>query len=217
MTSGVRRGRAAFLLSAVALFAAAPAAAQVSGQTADRPSAPPPLAADGMASRFPVAPRIVAIGDLHGDLAATRRALRLAGAIDARDRWIGGTLVVVQTGDQLDRGDDERAILQLFDRLAGEAAAAGGAFHVLNGNHELMNAQLDLRYITAAGFADFASVGKAMHGADSTLAAYHAAQRGRVVAFRPGGEYALMLAKRNTIAIVGENVFVHGGVLPQHA
>jgi hypothetical protein len=174
-------------------------------------------AADGLPTHFPAAPRIVAIGDVHGDLDATRRALRLAGAIDATDRWIGGNLVVVQTGDQLDRGDEERAILRLFERLAVEAATAGGAFHALNGNHELMNALLDLRYVTDGGFGDFSDVGAAEHAADSALFAYHAAQRGRVVAFRPGGEYARLLAQRNTIAMVGDNVFVHGGVLPPHA
>ena len=55
--------------------------------------------------------RIVAFGDVHGDLEAARGALRLAGAIDEQDRWIGGDLIVVQTGDQLDRGDQEQAIL----------------------------------------------------------------------------------------------------------
>src|SRR5690606_26650725 len=80
------------------------------------------------------ATRVVAIGDLHGDLSATRAALRLAGAIDERDRWVGGRLVVVQTGDQLDRGDDEPEILALFERLAVEAEAAGGAVHSLLGN-----------------------------------------------------------------------------------
>ncbi len=73
--------------------------------------------------RYPAAERIVAIGDLHGDLEVTQRVLRLAGAIDENDRWIGGDLVVVQTGDQLDRGDDERAILDLFARLRDEAEA----------------------------------------------------------------------------------------------
>ena len=42
--------------------------------------------------------RIVAFGDVHGDLEAARGALRLAGAIDEQDRWIGGDLIVVQTG-----------------------------------------------------------------------------------------------------------------------
>ena len=99
--------------------------------------------------------RIVAFGDVHGDLEAARGALRLAGAIDEQDRWIGGDLIVVQTGDQLDRGDQEQAILDLFERLRIESEAAGGAFHALLGNHELMNARVDLRYVTDGGFADF--------------------------------------------------------------
>ena len=40
--------------------------------------------------------------------------------------------------------------------------------------------------------------------------------RGRAAAFLPGGSWALKLAKRNLIAIVGDTVFVHGGVLPSH-
>ncbi|MBW1907596.1 MAG: hypothetical protein JRJ24_20325 [Deltaproteobacteria bacterium] len=42
-------------------------------------------------TRYPPAQHIVAIGDLHGDLEATRAALHLAGAIDEDDRWVGGT------------------------------------------------------------------------------------------------------------------------------
>jgi hypothetical protein len=188
------------------------------------------------ASVQPAAPRIVAFGDVHGDLEATRIALRLAGAIDDEDRWIGGDLVLVQTGDQLDRGDEERAILHLFARLMREAQAAGGAFHALNGNHELMNSQLDFRYITVGGFEDFADLdpfeGAALGMGDegpegegeaeldeiqAFWARYDASERGRAAAFKPGGPYALMLAERNTIVQVGENVFVHGGVLPDHA
>lgn len=167
------------------------------------------------ASRFPAVPRIVAIGDLHGDLAATRRALQLAGAVDENDRWVGGNLVVVQTGDQLDRGDQEREILDLLSRLSEEASRAGGALHVLNGNHELMNAALDFRYVTPAGFAEFDEFARGVE-IDSLLASYPEEQRGRVVAFRPGGPYANLLAERNAVVIVGRNVFVHGGVEPRH-
>ena len=99
--------------------------------------------------------RIVAFGDVHGDLEAARGALRLAGAIDDQDHWIGGELVVVQTGDQLDGGDQEQEILDLFERLRIESEAAGGAFHALLGNHDLMNARLDLRYVTDGGYAEF--------------------------------------------------------------
>jgi hypothetical protein len=164
----------------------------------------------------PGAPRIIAFGDVHGDLEATRAALRLAGAIDERDRWIGGRLVVVQTGDQLDRGPHEREILHLFERLRREAPRAGGAFHALNGNHELMNALLDLRYVTDDGFRAFADLAPADADTDSVLAVFPPERRGRAAAFRPGGRYALLLAGRNTILVLGDNVFVHGGVLPAH-
>ena len=159
--------------------------------------------------------RIVAFGDVHGDLDATRTALRLAGAIDQDDRWVGGRLVVVQTGDQLDRGDDERAILDLFDRLRVEAAEAGGGFHALLGNHELMNARGDLRYVTPAGFTDFGEA-PANSAEDPWAAQFEPYERGRMAAFLPGRPYAMLLAERNVILQVDKTVFVHGGVLPAH-
>lgn len=173
--------------------------------------------------------RIVSFGDVHGDLEATRSALRLAGAIDEQDRWIGGDLIVVQTGDQLDRGDEEQAILDLFERLRVESRAAGGAFHALLGNHELMNARGDLRYVTDGGFADF--VGAAEYDPSDSLEVWDREsgtfvpaslsdfaphQRARMAAFMPGGPYADLLAHRQVILQIGDNVFVHGGVLPHH-
>lgn len=162
--------------------------------------------------RFPAADRIVAVGDLHGDLASTREALRLAGAMDEKDRWVGGKLVLVQVGDQLDRGDDEPEILRLLSTLAAEAVRSGGAVHVLNGNHEIMNVAGDLRYVTDDGLRDYASV-----PADTKLPpGVPAEARGRAAAFLPGSEIARRLAERNTVAIVGDTLFAHAGVLPKH-
>ena len=168
------------------------------------------------ASRLPAPPRLVAIGDVHGDFAATQAVLRLAGATDEQDRWIGKDLVVVQTGDQLDRGDGERQILDLLERLQGEAKAAGGALHVLNGNHELMNSAGDLRYVTAGGYLDFEDV-PGVDKADPRAADVPPQMRGRLLAFAPGGPYARKLATRPVVLIVGDSVFAHGGVLPAHA
>lgn len=189
--------------------------APVAGTPAAPRAEPVPVEAPSLPTRLPAPPRLVAIGDVHGDLAATRRVLRLAGAIDDQDRWIGGSLVVVQTGDQLDRGDDEQAILDLFERLRVEAQAAGGAFHALVGNHEVMNVAGDLRYVTPGGFADF----EGLPGLDldlPALAGLPPAARSRAAAFAPGGPYARLLAQRNTVVIVGPTVFVHAGVLPRH-
>ena len=65
------------------------------------------------------------------------------------------TLDLVQVGDQLDRGDNEIQILYFLERLQKEADAAGGALHILNGNHETMNVGGRLRYATAQGRVDF--------------------------------------------------------------
>lgn len=149
--------------------------------------------------------RIVAFGDVHGDLSATRRALRLAGAIDAQDRWIGGHLVVVQVGDQLDRGGDDRKILDLFERLRVEARRVGGSFDALVGNHEIMNASGDLRYVTDKGFADFEGAAP-VDPTDSLLERFDARTRARMAALLPGRPYALLLAQGDLIHVDGDNV-----------
>ncbi len=157
---------------------------------------------------------VVAVGDLHGDLAATRAVLRAAGLIDGDDHWIGGNTVLVQTGDELDRGDDEPAILLLFDRLAVEAARAGGAVYALLGNHEIMNVLGDFRYVTEGGFRAFALPEGVRP--PSEIASLPAKVQGRAYAFAPGGPWARRLAGRNVVVVVGDTVFVHGGILPEH-
>ena len=98
---------------------------------------------------FPQPERLVAIGDLHGDVKATREALRAARVLHTtRDEWVGGETVVVQVGDQLDRGDNELPVLALLHRLQVQASNAGGAVHILAGNHESMNARGNFRYAT---------------------------------------------------------------------
>lgn len=41
--------------------------------------------------------RIVAMGDLHGDLHNTKKILRLAGLINDKEQWSGGDTIYVQT------------------------------------------------------------------------------------------------------------------------
>jgi hypothetical protein len=141
--------------------------------------------------------RVVAIGDLHGDYDAARDALRAAGVLGGDGHWSGGTTTLVQTGDVLDRGDGESKILTLLDQLADEAPKAGGQVVLLIGNHELMNAAHDFRYVTPGGKRDF--------------------DGDREHEVGPGGVWAKRFAKHNVIAIVGDTVFSHAGVLPAWA
>lgn len=194
-----------------------PAPGGSSKAAAPAASSSPHLAPVTLSARIsrPAPERIVAIGDLHGDLDVTRRALRLAGAIDDKDAWSGGGLDLVQTGDEVDRGDDDRKILDLFERLKGEAKKAGGEVIALAGNHELMNADLDFRYVTPGAYTAFADV----HPNDATIAKVGARDEktlGRASAFAPGGPYAKMISERPIVVKVGDTVFVHGGVLPRH-
>jgi hypothetical protein len=154
-----------------------------------------------LALRVAMPKRAVAIGDLHGDLNAARAALRTAGAIDATDKWIGGDLTIIQTGDILDRGDGESQILALFAKLATDARASGGQVIQLLGNHELMNAAHDFRYVTPGGKRDF--------------------DGDREHELAPGGTWAKQLATHNVIAVVptagGDTVLSHAGVTAEWA
>lgn len=198
----------------------APADALPSAETADQPPDDGHIVPESAASRPPgavLAPvaRLVAIGDVHGDISALRSALQLALVIDEADHWVGGATTVVQVGDQLDRGDDEQAILDWLEVLATEARDAGGAVYPMLGNHETMNVELDLRYVTEGGYADFADV--SFDPDDPLIAGYPATEQGRVAAFRPGGPYAQLLSRHVIALVVGQTAFVHGGLLPEHA
>lgn len=213
--------RFAFGLVALVCVSACDRDAAPRPATADTPAAasggklPSPMGID----RTPAGERVVAIGDVHGDLEATRAALRLAGVMDAEDHWSGGNDTLVQTGDQLDRGDDEGEIIDLLDRLEKEAEAAGGKVVVLNGNHETMNVRLDFRYVTPNGYEDFqgeAAPPSLAPAVRTALDRMSSETRGRAAAFIPGGRMARKLAENDVVAVVGDSVFVHGGVLPKH-
>ncbi|MBK6518342.1 MAG: metallophosphoesterase [Polyangiaceae bacterium] len=206
------RSRSAAIARARTLFAtlalAAVACNQGAAATSTGSAAPAASTLAPTSNVYPAPKRIVAFGDVHGDLDATKRALKLGGVIDDQARWSAGDLFVVQVGDQLDRGDDDRAILDLFTSLEQQAKAAGGTFLVLNGNHEVMNAQLDFRFVTPGSYATFSELtsdAKAVRKQPEE-------RRGRAAAFNPGGPYAKQMAARPIFAIVGDSVFVHGGI-----
>ena len=116
--------------------------------------------------------RIVVIGDLHGDWRATIRALKTANLVGITDEkndrgkliWKGGSTVVVQMGDQVDRKNrdnsnndeaSEERIIRLFDYLHRQALKEGGGVYSLLGNHELMNVEGDFSYASPDGIKYF--------------------------------------------------------------
>ncbi|KAK4533157.1 hypothetical protein CCYA_CCYA15G4014 [Cyanidiococcus yangmingshanensis] len=180
--------------------------------------------------RRPAVRRLVALGDVHGDLNALKKCLRLADVINERDEWTGADTVVVQVGDIFDRGDAERAVLHFLDALDRLAHGSGGAVYRLLGNHEIMNVDLDFRYVTPGGFAEFRLrdrelAGRALEKAYRTLPpayrqrvrALPPEKRARALALAPGCPTARLLAERGLLVlIIGGTLFVHGGLRPEH-
>mmetsp|Transcript_12607 Transcript_12607/g.35169 ORF Transcript_12607/g.35169 Transcript_12607/m.35169 type:complete len:409 (-) Transcript_12607:1856-3082(-) len=161
--------------------------------------------------------RVVAIGDVHGDLQKTVAALKLAGVLsisaEGAPVWCGGDTVVVQLGDILDRGDHEIQILHLFLRLKEQAKEQGGDVFLLNGNHESLNICGDFRYVTSGGFVESARVA----GLPPEMAGKFQAQlKARVALFAPGGPIARELANSYTALQINDTVFAHGGIMPHH-
>jgi len=101
--------------------------------------------------------RLVAIADVHGaypQLVALLQSVRL---IDTRLRWIGGSALLVQTGDVIDRGAQSRECLDLLMALETQAPKNGGAVIPLLGNHEVMNLMGQLGYVTPEIYRSFAT------------------------------------------------------------
>lgn len=181
------------------------AAALLAGTGAERP-----LALGVQATR---PQRLVAIGDLHADIANARRAFRLAGATDEQDAWIGGSLTVVQMGDLIGRGSDDRAVLDFVLDLQEKAKAGGGTLHVILGNHEVFAARPDHRWVDPGAFAAFATI-PGLDLRNARVTALPAIERARFAALMPGGYYSKRLAAFPAVLKIGGTVFAHGGVLP---
>lgn len=175
---------------------------------------------------LPPVKRIIAIGDIHGDLNLAIRSFKLASLIDDNHNWIANPpdTVVVQIGDQIDscrpipgifdcqrerREYDEAndvRVLAFFDQMDRKAREKGGAVYSLIGNHELLNCE---------GIFDYVSYENYYHFKYQDSHQTYEGPSGRLQAFRPGGPLAKSLACRmKSVIIIGSTLFVHAGILP---
>jgi hypothetical protein len=80
------------------------------------------------------------------------------------------------------------------------------------GNHELMNVQGDMRYVSYQGFKEFENYKKP----DGTI--IKDGEEARRWAFKPGNQISEFLACTRQVAlIIGTNLFVHAGIIPKLA
>lgn len=181
------------------------------------------------------ATRIVAVGDVHGDLQALVSILRELGLIDGENRWSGADATLVQTGDLLDRGHEVREVMDLMMALQAEAPERGGRVVVLLGNHEAWNLLGDLQDASPKAFASFMeddSDDRRLEAArehrrwanrqrenlssvkdeESWLEAHPPGFVEYLEAIGPGRRYGRWLRSLPAVAKVGDTVFVHGGI-----
>lgn len=169
-----------------------------------------------MPSTLPPASRILVLGDIHGDFNMLIHLLRLGKVINKSQEWIGGETVVVQVGDQIDscrptnardclnkdythndKAEDIK-VLMFMTELHNKAEKDGGAIYSLIGNHELMNVDGDMSYVSYANLNEFGG------------------EYRRQIAFKPGNKMANYLAcTRKMALIIGSNLFVHAGFEPE--
>jgi len=175
---------------------------------------------------LPACQRLIAIGDIHGDLDLAIKSFKLAKLIDQHYNWIADppNTIVVQVGDQIDScraipnvfechlkpySDDrveDMSVIEFFNAMHEKAARVGGAVYSLLGNHELMNSDGRFDYVSYNNQHNFyyENNGQVYNGSE-----------GRSAAFRPGGPVAKMLAcTRKAVLVVGSTMFVHAGMLP---
>ena len=197
-----------------------------------------PLVAQGTA-------RLVAIGDIHGEIDGFKRILQAAGLADATGRWTGRRAQLIQTGDYTDRGTGTRAVLDLLMALEQQARRDGGRAFALLGNHEVMNLIGDTRDVTREIFATFADANseKKRNEAWQQYARLGAAKlaQGEPVpevyrqtreawmtmhppgyveyreAFAPRGKYGAWLRDKPIVTEVNGNIFMHAGISPARA
>ena len=175
--------------------------------------------------------RVVAFGDVHGAYEDWTALLRETGVVDAQLNWSGGNTHLVSLGDLIDRGPGSRQVVELLMRLEQQAEKAGGAVHMVLGNHEVMVMTGDLRYVSQQEFAAFAKDENAAErnelyaqyrryntgGDDATVRAsfdqqYPPGFLALRQAYSSKGALGSWLLRQPFVIKVNDKVYMHGGI-----
>jgi hypothetical protein len=183
---------------------------------------------DYIPAKIPAVPRIIVLGDIHGDYELAVNLLKIGKVIDNNFNWIGGNTYVVQVGDQIDRcrpinglqcdnpattykdEPSDTKILKLFTDLHKKAKLSGGAVISLLGNHEIMNSMGNMSYVSHMGIKEYDNYRDPNNPSIEFKNGHHA----RIHAFKPGNEMSkFMGCTRVPVLIIGSNIFVHAGMV----
>jgi len=143
----------------------------------------------------PVPDRIVAVGDVHGDIRALASILLDRDLIDKKGHWTGEDCHLVLVGDVVKRHDDAHLLMEFLLRLESESELDGGKVHSLLGNQDVAVRCRKGR------IQPLEQLFRPWTGSGSMRDEFPAMMR-----------YACWLRRRNTILRMGETIFVHAGL-----
>lgn len=195
---------------------------------------------------FPPQRKIVAIGDIHGDLSVAIKALKLAQVIDIRIpddlidvskiNWTGGNTFVVQLGDQIDRVRPSKLFNDLCTEEDDELYEDEGSDLKIIYLFERLNSQAQKQggaVISILGNhelmnvdgdfryvspKEFREFGNKFNGKMEFDSTVPFGYKERKEVFKPGGILAKKLGRtRYSVAQVGSWLFVHGGITSECA
>ncbi len=148
--------------------------------------------------KYPEGKNVFVMADPHGRLDCVVSLLQANNIIDKYLNWSFGNNHLIVIGDVFDRGDDVLQIFWLLYKLEEEAKNSGGRVSLLLGNHEAMVLANDIRYTT----------GKYKELSNKLGVEY-------AQLFALNTELGRWIGTRNTIEVVGNNLYVHAGLSSQ--
>jgi len=179
--------------------------------------------------------KIIVVGDIHGDYQGFKTLIRSAGIIDEKLNWQAGNTQLVSIGDLLDRGPDSRKVMDLFMRMEKQAKLAGGAVHLVLGNHEQMNLIRELSYVPTNEYKHYQTdesealrerykqkyfehafeTGSKTNPESLLLkfnTKYPPGYFGHMQMFSPQGKYGQWLLSKPSALMINDVLFLHGGL-----
>lgn len=138
---------------------------------------------------------MLVISDIHGQITLAKTLLRAQGVLDNNGRWAFSTRRLVVVGDSVDRGEFVTETLWFLYELQQQAAAVGGEVHVVLGNHEKMLLSGQKKYVHEKYQHTQQIVGLS-----------------QAELYGPSSVIGQWLRQQPTIVILGNTLFVHGGI-----
>jgi len=164
---------------------------------------------DDILYEYPYPPKLIVIGDIHGDIKRFKNILLDANIINNNIEWIADppNTIVIQMGDQIDSANRDIGIKEweiladtemlyftnLLDKLA---QSKGGRLISIIGNHEFMNVIGNYSYVSQKSINN------------NHIKRYEQ--------FKPGGSLSSILSNRPIIVKIGNMLFSHAGITSNH-